>query len=63
LTVLDRLQRFLHSLIVLNDEELTKWEAATKKDTENVDRIANLEQSLFQKTILHINLVKKICFC
>ena len=59
LTVVDRLRRFFHSLIVLNEEELTKWEAATKKDAENVDRIANLEQSTFQKTILHVNLVSR----
>ena len=57
LTVIDRLRSYLYSFIVLNADELIKWEAATKKDAENVEKISNLEQSKFQRTILLINLV------
>ena len=43
LTVIDRLQKYLYSFIVLNADELIKWEAASKKDAENVEKISNLE--------------------
>ena len=57
MTVVDRLRRFFMSFVLLDDVELATLEEATKKDAENVDKIANLEQTTFQKVVLHLNLV------
>jgi len=43
---------------VTNDKDLAILEAATLKDHENVEKLANLHQTKNQKLLLYSNLVR-----